>query len=234
MPLSPARRLEASREPEALRGDGDPPPLEGSSEPSAHTQHFPGPSSEEPRDWGTSSEVPCTFVPSTSLPAEPVAPVPLDAKALGHTRLQAKQLELHAQKAFNRSSRSPSLAPSIASILGKRPPSPPPPTSPPLALGSPVALAALDWHAWMQHKWAVYLRDNPGKVAPEKVTPLDLCDAASAAAAVLPSPEPLGSPFSPLSSLTSDRLRSPSPLSLPLWMSPESEECTPTLQPRRP
>ena len=42
----------SSREPEALRGDGDPPSLEGSSEPSAHTQHFPGPSSEESQDGG--------------------------------------------------------------------------------------------------------------------------------------------------------------------------------------
>ena len=219
----------SSREPEALRGDGDPPPLEGSSEPSAHTQHFPGPSSEEPQDGGTSSEVPRTFDPLTTLPAEPVAPVPLDAKALGRARQQVKWLELHTQKAYARSSRLPSLAPSITSVLGKRPPSPPPPTSPPPALGSPVALAALDWRAWMQHKRAVYLRDNQGKV-----TPLDLHDAASAAATVLPSPRPLGSPFPPLSSLTSDRLRSPSPLSLPSRMSPESEERTPTLQPRRP
>ena len=65
----------SSQEPEALWGDGDPPPLEGSSKPSAHTQHFPGPSSEESRDGGTSSEVPRAFVSSTMLPAEPVAPV---------------------------------------------------------------------------------------------------------------------------------------------------------------
>ena len=224
----------SSREPEALRGDGDPPPLEGSSEPSAHTQHFPGPSSEESRDGGASSEVPCTLVPSTSLPAELVAPVPIDTKALGRARQKAKWLELAAQKDFGWFSRSPLPAPSIASVLGKRPPSPPPPTSPPPALGSPVALAALDWHAWMQHKWAAYLRDNPGKVAPVSVTPLDLRDAASAAAAVLPSSGPLRSPFSPLSSLASKRLRSPSPLSLPSRMSPELEERTPTLQPRRP
>ena len=127
----------SSREPEALRGDGDPPPLEGSSKPSTHTQHFPGPSSEEPQDGGTSSEVPHAFVPSTTLPAEPVAPVPLDAKALGRAHQQAKQLELSAQKAFDRSLRLPSPAPSIVSVLGKRPPSPPPPTSPLLALGSP-------------------------------------------------------------------------------------------------
>ena len=218
----------SSREPEALRGDGDPPPLEGSSEPSAHTQHFPSPSSEVPR----------AFDPSTTLPAEPVAPVPLtlNAKRLGRTRQRAKQLELQAQKAFDWSSRSPSPAPSIASVLGKRPPSPPPPTSPPPALGSPVALAALDWRTWMQHKRAVYLRNNPGKVAPVSVTPLDLRAVASSAAAAAPpsSGSLLGSPFSPLSSLTSDRLCSPSPLSLPSRMSPESEERTPTLQPRRP
>ena len=222
----------SSREPEAPRGDSDPPPLEGSSEPSAHTQHFPSPSSEESRDGGTSSEVPRTFVPSTTLPVEPVAPSPLDAKALGRARQQAKWLELAAQKAYGRSSRSPSPVPSIASVLGKRPPSPPPPSSPPPALGSPVALAALDWRTWMQYKRAVYLRDNPGKVAPEKVTPLDLRDVASAAAAA----PPLGalrSPFSPLSALTSDRLCSPSPLSLPSRMSPESKEHTPTLRPTR-
>ena len=76
----------SSWEPEALWGDGDPPSLEGSSEPSAHTQHFPGPSSEESQDGGTSSEVPRAFATSTTLPAEPVAPVPLDAKALGRAR----------------------------------------------------------------------------------------------------------------------------------------------------
>ena len=222
----------SSWEPEALQGDGDPPPLEGSSEPSAHTQHFPGPSSEEPQDGGTSSEVSRASDISTTLPAEPVAPVPRDAKALGRACQQAKRLELSAQKAFARSSQSPSLAPSIASVLGKCPPSPPPPLSSPLALGSPVALTALNWRAWMQHKRALYLRDNPGKVVPEKVTPLDLHDAALAAAAAPPLGA-LGSPFSPLSSLTSNRLRSPSPLSLPSQMSPESEERTPTLHPTR-
>ena len=128
----------SSQEPKALRGDSDPPPLEGSSEPSAHTQHFPGPSSEEPRDGGTSSEVPRTFVPSTTLPAEPVAPVPLSAKALGRARQWAKWQKINAQKAYDRFSWSPSPAPSIASVLGKRPPSHPPPTSPPPALGSPA------------------------------------------------------------------------------------------------
>ena len=96
-----------------------------------------------------------------------------------------------------------------------------------------LVVAALDWCTWMQHKWAAYLRDNLGKVAPEKVTPLDLRDVASAAAAAPPLGA-LGSPFSPLFSLASDRLRSPSPLSLPSWMSLESEERTPTLQPCRP
>ena len=128
-----------------------------------------------------------------------------------------------AQQAYDRSSQSPSLAPSIASVLGKHSPSPPPPVSPPPLLGSPVADAALDWHAWMQHKRATYLRNNPGKSAPEKVTPLDLRDAASAAA--------MASPLSPLSHLThSTGLHSPSPLSLPSRMSPESEERTPTLR----
>ena len=117
----------SSQEPEALQGDGDPPPLEGSSEPSAHTQHFPGPSLEESRDGGTSLEVPHAFVPSTTLPVEPVAPVllTLEAKCLGHARQRAKQLELSAQKDFDEASRSPSPAPLIASVLGKRPPSPP-------------------------------------------------------------------------------------------------------------
>ena len=81
-------------EPEALRGDGNPPPLEGSREPSAHTQHFPGPSKEESQDGGASSEAPRAFDTSTTLPAEPVMPVPLDAKALGHTRQHVKRLEL--------------------------------------------------------------------------------------------------------------------------------------------
>ena len=124
---------------------------------------------------------------------------------------------------YIRSSRSPLPVPSITSILRKRSPSPPPPVLPPPELGSPVIDAALDWRAWMQHKRATYLQNNPGKVAPEKVTPLDLHDVASAAAAA--------SPLSPLSHLThSTGLRSPSPLSLPSRMSPESEERTPTLR----
>ena len=55
------------------------------------------------------------------------------------------------------------------------------------------------------------------------VTLLDLCDMALAAAMASPSP------FSPLSSLTSNWLCSPSSLSLPSQMSLESEEYTPTL-----
>ena len=45
-------------EPEALQGDSDPPPLEGSSEPTACTQHFHSPSLEEPQDGGSSLEDP--------------------------------------------------------------------------------------------------------------------------------------------------------------------------------
>ena len=96
-----------------------------------------------------------------------------------------------------------------------------------------LVVAALDWCAWMQHKRATYLRDNLGKVAPEKVTPLDLHDAALAAA-MAPPLGALGSPFSPLFSLASNQLRSPSPLFLPSRMFPESEEHTPTLQLHQP
>ena len=100
---------------------------------------------------------------------------------------------------------------------------PPPPSSPPLVLGSPVSEAALDWHAWMQHKRALYHQNNPGKSVLVTVTLLDLRDAASGTAMV--------SPLSPLSHLThSTRLRSPSPLSLPSQMSLESEERTPILR----
>ena len=204
-------------------GDGNPPPLEGNREPRALTQHFPGPSSEESRDGGSSSEDPRASCSSTPAPPALVAPIPSVALALSaRARKLLRAQEKTAQWEFSRSSRSPSPAPSIASVLGKRSPSPPPPVSPPPLLGSPVAEATLDWHAWMQHKRATYLRNNPGKSAPEKVTPLDLRDAASAAAAA--------SPLSPLSHLThSTGLRLPSPLSLPSRFSLESEERTPTL-----
>ena len=217
----------STREPEALRGDGDPPPLEGSSEPTACTQHFPGPSSEEPRDGGSSSEDPRASLSPTSLPVEPVLQAPVAALALSHRALKLlRSREKMAAQRERSASRSPSPAPSISSVLGKHsPPSPPPPTSPPPALGSPVSEAALDWRAWMQHKRALFHQNNPGKSVPVTVTPLDLRNAASAAAAA----PRLASPFSPLTSLTSDRLRSPSPLSLPSRMSPESEERTPTL-----
>ena len=218
----------STREPEAPTplgaGDGDPPPLEGSREPRALTQHFPSPSSEESRDGGSSSEDPRASCSSTPAPPALVAPVPSVALALSaRARKLLQAREKKAQQDFNRFSRSPSPAPSIASVLGKRSPSPPPPVSPLPLLGSPVAEAMLDWHTRMQHKRATYLRNNPGKSAPEKVTPLDLRDAASAATAA--------SPLSPLSHLThSTGLRSPSPLSLPSRMSPESEERTPTLR----
>ena len=217
-------------EPEALWGDGDPPPLEGSREPSAHTQHFPSPSSEEPRDGGSFSEDPRASLPLTPLPVspEPIAPVAaLGLSFRAHKLLQsAEKMAAQHERA---TSWSASLAPSITSVLGKHsPPSPPPPTSPPPVLGSPVSEAALDWRAWMQHKRALYHQNNLGKSMPVTVTLLDLCDAASAAAAA----PPLLSPFSPLSSLSSDRLRLPSPLSLPSSrMSPESKEHTPTLRP---
>ena len=149
--------------------------------------------------------------------------------ALALSDCACKLLRAHEKMAAQRE-RSPSPVPSIASVLGKRPPSPPPPISPPPELGSPVTEAALDWRTWMQHKRALYHRNNPGKSVPVMVTPLDLRDAASAAATA----PHLASPFSPLTSLTFDRLRSPSPLSLPSRMSPESEEHTPTLLPRRP
>ena len=160
---------------------------------------------------------------------ELVAPVPSVALALSGCACQLmKHQEAAAQKAFARSSQFPSLAPSITSVLGKHPPLPPPPTSPPLELGFPVALAALDWRAWMQHKQAIYLCDDPGKVVPEKVTPLNLRDAALAAATA-PS---LTSPFFSLTALSSDQLCSSFPLSLPSQISPESREYMPTLRPR--
>ena len=58
----------SSQEPEALRGDSDPPPLEGSSKPSTCTQHFPRPSSEDSRDGRSSSEDPCTSMSVTPPP----------------------------------------------------------------------------------------------------------------------------------------------------------------------
>ena len=193
----------STRDPDAPRGYGDPPPLEGSRETAACTQHFPGPSSEEPRDRGASSEDPHASCSSTPAPLALVAPIPSVALALSaRARKLLRAREKMAQQEFNRSSRLPSPAPSIASVLGKRSPSPPPPVSPPPLLGSPVAEATLDWRAWMQHKRATYLRNNPGKSALEKVTPLDLRDTASAAATA--------SPLSPLSHLThSTGLRSP-------------------------
>ena len=221
----------STREPEALRGDGDPPPLEGSSDPSACTQHFPGPSSEEPRDGGPSSEDPRASLPLTPPPVEPEPIAPAAALGLSfHARKLLRSVEKMAAQHEHAASRTASPAPSISSVLGKHsPPSPPPPTSPPPALGSPVSKATLDWCTWMQHKRALYHQNNPGKSVPVTVTLLDLRDAASAAAAA----PFLLSPFSPLSSLPSDRLRSPSPLSLPSsWMSPESEERTPTLRPQ--
>ena len=204
-------------------GDGDPPPLEGSSEPSALTQHFPNPSLEESWDGGSSSEDPCMSCSSTLLPSEPNHQAPNMALTFSAHVLQLLRAcdKMAAQMEWKAASWSPSLAPSISSVLGKRSPSLPIPTSPPPALGSPVAVALLDWHAWMQHKRAIYQWNNPGKSMPVTVTLLDLHDTASAAATA--------SPFSPLSSLTSDWLRSPSPLSLPSWMSPESEEHTSTL-----
>ena len=163
---------------------------------------------------------------------EPELQAPVAALALSNCacKLLRAREKMAAQHERSAARWSLSLAPSIASVLGKRPPSPPPPISPPPELGSPVSEAALDWRTWMQHKRALYHQNNPGKSVLVTVTPLDLRDMASAAAAA----PRLASPFSPLTSLTSDQMRSPSPLSLPSRMSPESEERTPTLQPRRP
>ena len=163
----------STREPDAPRGYGDPPPLEGSRESVACTQHFPSPSSEDPR----------ASFPLTPLPVEPMLQAPVAALTPSHHAhklLQARE-KMDAQCEWS-ASQSPSLAPSIALVLGKRPPSPPHPISPPLELGSPVSEAALDWHAWMQHKRALYHQNNPGKSVPVTVTPLDLRDAAVAAA----------------------------------------------------
>ena len=205
----------STREPEAPTplgaGDGNPPPLEGSREPRALTQHFPGPSLEESRDGGSSSEDPRTSFPSTLLPVEPELQAPVAALALSTRarKLLWAREKMDAQRERSTSRRSPSPAPSIASVLGKCPPSPPPPISPPPELGSPVSEAALDWRAWMQHKRALYHQNNLGKSVPVTVTPLDLRDAASAAAAA----PHLASPFSPLTSLA---LPPPSPPLLPL------------------
>ena len=205
-------------EPKALWGDGDPPPLEGSREPPTFTRHFPGPSSEDPHASDDSTMLPA--VP------EPEAPVASPSPSFCTHKLLRAQEKMAAQLARCQ----PSPSPSISSVLGKHsPPSPPPPTSPPLALGSPVSEAALDWRAWMQYKRTLYHQNNPGKSVLVTVTPLDLRDAASAAA-MAPS---LASPFSPLTALSSNRLRSPSPLSLPSsQISLESKERTPTLRPR--
>ena len=135
----------STQEPEPLWGDGDPPPLEGSSEPTACTQHFPGPSSEELRDGGSSSEDPRASLPSTPLPMEPVLQASVAALALSFRACKLLQAREKMDAQCERSaSRSPSLAPSIALVLSKHPPSPPPPLSPPPALGSPVSEAVLN------------------------------------------------------------------------------------------
>ena len=172
----PSMAVEGStQEPEALRGNGNPPPLEGSREPLAHTQHFPGPSSEELWDGGSSSEDPRASLPLTPLPIEPKLQAPVATLDLSfHTcKLLWSQEKMAAQHVWT-ALRSLSLVPLIASVLGKCPPSPPPPSSPPLALGSPVSAAVLNWHAWMQHKWALYHQNNLGKSMLVTVTPLDL------------------------------------------------------------
>ena len=126
----------STQEPEAPTpsgaGNGNPPLLEGSSKPSAHTQHFPGPSSEESWDGGSSSEDPCMSLSLTPVPVALVAPVPSVAPSLTecYARALARRQEAFTQKQFDQALRSPSPVPSIASVLRKRSPSPPPPTSP--------------------------------------------------------------------------------------------------------
>ena len=97
-----------------------------------------------------------------------------------------------------------------------------------------VALTALDWCTWIQHKWATYLCDNWVRSHQSwshhstSVTRLWLL------LQLLPSgPSGPPSPPSLLSHPTSCACPhlSPSPLSLPSWMSLESEECTPTFHP---
>ena len=119
----------STREPEALRGDGNPPPLEGSSEPTACTQHFPSPSLEEPRDGGSSSEDPRASLPSTPLPVEPMLQAPVAALALSfHARKLLRAREKMDAQHERSASRSSSPAPSITLVLSKHPPSPPPPS----------------------------------------------------------------------------------------------------------
>ena len=120
----------SSWEPEAPTpsgaGDSDPPPLEGSSKPSAFTWHFPSPSSEEPRNGGSSLEDPCTSRSSTLLPLEPEPPASSVALTLSaHTcKLLRAREKIDTQLERQATFQSPSPAPSIASVLGKCPPSP--------------------------------------------------------------------------------------------------------------
>ena len=109
----------STQESEALRGDSDPPPLEGSSEPTAYTQHFPGPSLEEPRDGGSSSEDPRASMSLTLLPIEPVLQAPVAALGLSfHARKllqnQEKMAAQHERSALR------SLSP-VVMILGSLP-----------------------------------------------------------------------------------------------------------------
>ena len=93
-------------------------------------------------------EDPHTSLPSTPLPMKPMLQAPVAALTLSFRTRKLLQAREKMDTQHERSaSRSPSPVPSITLVLGKRPPSPPPPSSPPLALGSPVSEAALNWHA---------------------------------------------------------------------------------------
>ena len=115
------------KEPKALWDDGDPPPREGSSEPSACTQHFPGASSEASRDGGSSLEDPRASMSVTLPPVEPEPVAP--AAALGLSFRACKLLRSAEKMVVQRecaASQSASPAPSISSVLGSTPPLHPP------------------------------------------------------------------------------------------------------------
>ena len=160
----------------------------------------PGPSSEAP---GTRGVDPVTPRASDSLDfSAPFPPRGLDAY---QARLLAENAALIASAA---STRAPSPSPSITSVLGKRS-SPPPPTSPPPPVGSPVQHAPQDWRAWMEWKRAAYSDCNPGRPVPAVVTPLDLCEAASADPAPTPVPPLLPSALPPPLAPASPLLQTP-------------------------
>ena len=130
----------------------------------------PGPSSEAPGTRGG------TDIPRTSVFPDSDAPWPPQGSAAYRAHLMAENTALSSAA----STRAPSPAPSITSVLGKRS-SPPLPTSPPPPVGSPIPHAPQDWRAWMEWKCALYSERNLGCPVLAVVMLLDIRDAASAA-----------------------------------------------------